>query len=181
MKEDKMAVLLIDMQPYFTRCLARKERKKIISAQRELLDWCAGKDIPVVVLEFNGFGDTIRILKKEFGKIPRCGTIVKERNDGFHGTELLDHLRALDVETLLLTGINAGACVKDTAKSAISHGFKIITCEKLISGSYYHREAEIVTWYKKKGEFHEDLETLIKTRKETKKKSRIKGFLKRFA
>ena len=53
------AVILIDMQSGFIDEIEANKRAEIISGQISILKECAEKDIPVIVLEFKTYGETI--------------------------------------------------------------------------------------------------------------------------
>jgi N-carbamoylsarcosine amidase len=52
--------------------------------------------------------------------------IVKKRASAFHGTHLAGMLRALNVDTVIVTGTTASACVRNTVEDAIADGFRPI-------------------------------------------------------
>jgi N-carbamoylsarcosine amidase len=52
--------------------------------------------------------------------------IVKKRASAFHGTHLAGMLRALGVDTVIVTGTTASACVRNTVEDAIADGFRPI-------------------------------------------------------
>ena len=51
----------------------------------------------------------------------------------FHGTPLADILRALEVESLAVTGTVTQICVEETAREAFHHGFKTTMVEDAVS------------------------------------------------
>jgi maleamate amidohydrolase len=59
---------------------------------------------------------------------PEPGDIVIAKNypSGFFGTTLASTLRALDVDTVILTGCSTSGCVRATAVDAIQHGFRLV-------------------------------------------------------
>ena len=68
--------------------------------------------------------------------------IVKKRASAFHGTMLAGLLRACDVDTVILTGTTASACVRNTAEDAIAEGFRPIIPRETIGD----RIAGAVEW-----------------------------------
>jgi N-carbamoylsarcosine amidase len=50
--------------------------------------------------------------------------IVKKRASAFHGTYLAGFLRAAQVDTVIVTGVTAAACVRNTVEDAIAEGFR---------------------------------------------------------
>jgi N-carbamoylsarcosine amidase len=58
--------------------------------------------------------------------LPGEHVIVKKRASAFHGTHLAGMLRALGVDTVIVTGTTASACVRNTVEDAIADGFRPI-------------------------------------------------------
>ncbi|MBI3968522.1 MAG: isochorismatase family protein [Chloroflexi bacterium] len=52
--------------------------------------------------------------------------IVKKRASAFHGTYLAGFLRAAGVDTIIVTGTTASACVRNTVEDGIAEGFRPI-------------------------------------------------------
>lgn len=68
--------------------------------------------------------------------------IVKKRASAFHGTMLAGLLRAADVDTVIITGTTASACVRNTVEDAIAEGFRPIIPRETIGD----RIAGAVEW-----------------------------------
>lgn len=164
----KLAVLLIDMHDSFLKEVAEEEREREIPYQLDVLNYCKDNNIPVIVLEYELYGETVPVLKKKVDSLPVKEYITKSYDDGFfklkpnikpfqsYGrptklhdddflkTELEDKLRAYGVDSILLMGINASGCVLKTAKSAVKLGFKIITSKDLIADPDWHVTGGII-------------------------------------
>ncbi len=150
-KNDKLAVVLVDMQNVFV-CSLNKTADRIIANQIKVINWCVEKDIPLIVLEFKGLRSTIKVLGDEISKIAQTKTFIKEKTDGFSNADLAVHLNTLGVNTLFLMGIYADACVRDTAKGARKAGFKIITSDEVIAHPWSdHLNKHEVAWYRERG------------------------------
>ena len=146
------AALLIDMQPEFVRLLEEQTRMRLVTAQAMVIRHCARHDIPLVVIELARRGITIDELYGDINHVPRLARITKTGNSGFFGTGLQVTLKKLNVESLLLMGVNASACVMLTATGAISRGYTVITAPDLIADeqSILPYEAAVTdTWYRK--------------------------------
>ncbi len=81
------------------------------------------KKIPAEVLRSGS--DLVEIderVKPEKGEY----VIVKKRASAFHGTPLAGILRSLGVDTVIVTGTTASACVRNTVEDAIADGFRPI-------------------------------------------------------
>ena len=59
-------------------------------------------------------------------------TLLKKRASAFHGTELAGILRANGVDTIIVTGVTASACVRETICDGIADGFRTIAAREAI-------------------------------------------------
>ncbi len=59
-------------------------------------------------------------------------TLIKKRASSFHGTYLAGYLRAAGVDTILVTGVTASACVRETICDGIADGFRTIAVKEAI-------------------------------------------------
>lgn len=59
-------------------------------------------------------------------------TLLKKRASAFHGTELAGILRANGVDTILVTGVTACACVRQTVCDGLAEGFRTIAVREAI-------------------------------------------------
>jgi nicotinamidase-related amidase len=64
---------------------------------------------------------------------PEDTVIEKYGYGAFYNTTLSDRLRALDVETVVITGTVTQICVDETARGAFNYGFKAITVADAVS------------------------------------------------
>lgn len=58
--------------------------------------------------------------------------LVKKRASAFHGTYLAGYLRAAGVDTILVTGVTASACVRETICDGLADGFRTIAVKECI-------------------------------------------------
>jgi len=65
---------------------------------------------------------------------PRSGemVIVKKRASAFHGTYLSGFLKAAGVDTVVVTGVTAAACVRNTVEDALAEGFRPIVVRECV-------------------------------------------------
>lgn len=68
--------------------------------------------------------------------------IVKKRASAFHGTYLAGFLRAAGVDTIIVTGTTASACVRNTVEDGIAEGFRPIVVRECVGD----RIAGAVEW-----------------------------------
>lgn len=58
--------------------------------------------------------------------------LIKKRASAFHGTYLAGFLRAAGVDTILVTGVTASACVRETVCDGLADGFRTIAVKECI-------------------------------------------------
>lgn len=58
--------------------------------------------------------------------------LIKKRASSFHGTYLAGYLRAAGVDTIIVTGVTASACVRETICDGIADGFRTIAVRECI-------------------------------------------------
>ena len=58
--------------------------------------------------------------------------LIKKRASAFHGTYLAGFLRAASVDTILVTGVTASACVRETVCDGLAEGFRPIAVKEAI-------------------------------------------------
>jgi len=98
-----------------------------------------GKKIPAEVLKA---GSEAVEIDSRLAPRPDEHIIVKKRASAFHGTMLAGLLRAADVDTVIVTGTTASACVRNTVEDAIAEGFRPIVPRETIGD----RIAGAVEW-----------------------------------
>lgn len=57
---------------------------------------------------------------------PIDSVLVKTRDSAFHGTDLAQRLRTLDVRTVVLCGISTESCIHGTSVDAYAHDFRVV-------------------------------------------------------
>ncbi len=146
-KIGNLAVLLIDMQECFLKNIDYEERMREIPYQIEVLDYCKEKSVPVFVLEYKNKGPTTKVLKEKVDSLEKKVYVTKSYDDGFTCTDLAEQLKVYNINTLLLMGVNATACVVATAYGALNAGFNIMTSKDLIADQSGLGSEEGVRWY----------------------------------
>lgn len=164
MRQDKLAVVLVDMQDFFLKRVTKENCERIIPNQIKVINFCIKRKVPFIVLEYKKRGDTTKVLKEKIRKLPNVEVIVKEHNGGFTNTNLAEILEELKTRSILLMGINASGCVQDTAIGALHREYKILTASTVIA-SFSERDRNLATskkWYSRKGKYFESTEDLLK-------------------
>ena len=95
--------------------------------------------IPVEVLKA---GSDVAAIDERIAPLSGEHVIVKKRASAFHGTYLAGFLRANDVDTVIVTGVTASACVRNTIEDAIADGFRPIAVRECVGD----RIAGAVEW-----------------------------------
>ncbi len=88
-----------------------------------------GKKIPGEVLRAGT--ETVEI-DTRLERQPDELVIVKKQASGFRGTNLNAYLNAAGVDTVVITGTTASACVRATAEDAIAEGFRPIVVRECV-------------------------------------------------
>ncbi len=95
--------------------------------------------IPVEVLAEGSEGVKI---DDRIAPLPNEMVIVKKRASGFNGTYLSGYLKACGVDTIIVTGVTAAACVRHTIEDGIAEGFRPIAVRECVGD----RIAGAVEW-----------------------------------
>ena len=98
-----------------------------------------GKKIPAEVLRAGS--DAVQI-DDRLERRPDELLIVKKQASGFRGTNLTSYLNACGVDTVVVTGATASACIRATVEDAIADGFRPIIVRECIGD----RIAGAVEW-----------------------------------
>lgn len=170
----RFAVILIDMQYGFYErgeVTNTPGLQSLVHKQMDLLRWATQNDIPVIVYEFITFGKTdqrlISILEGH------DYTVIEKITDGAFDDEMslkpsLKYLEKFNVDSLIVAGINGGACVVSTINGAIHNNFNVIISSDLIGDLNVNPPTyPNDTWYgylfgdKNKYVFFKDLEEII--------------------
>ncbi len=164
----KPALLVIDMANAWTRpdhAFSCSDMETIIPAHEALLQAFRAKGLPIIFtttaydVTDGAISDAGLWLHKipaedlsvgsEAVEIddrisPRSGEIVitKKRASAFHGTYLAGMLQAAGVDTLVITGVTASACVRNSVEDAIADGFRPIVVREAVGD----RIAGAVAW-----------------------------------
>ena len=86
--------------------------------------------IPVDVV--NQEDEDIWAIDSRIAPIAGEQVLIKKRASSFHGTYLAGFLRAASVDTILVTGVTASACVRTTLCDGLAEGFLTIAVRECI-------------------------------------------------
>jgi nicotinamidase-related amidase len=86
--------------------------------------------IPVEVVD--QADETLWAIDSRIAPIAGEQLLIKKRASAFHGTYLAGFLRAAGVDTILVTGVTASACVRTTLCDGLAEGFRTIAVRECI-------------------------------------------------
>ncbi|MEM7017899.1 MAG: isochorismatase family cysteine hydrolase [Pseudomonadota bacterium] len=158
------AIIIIDMLEDFFRDGPLLDIRSELTAQiNRLTRWGRAKNLPVIWIRQafkEDLSDAYLVMRKNNIHITIEGTqgcqvldeldksvddyeIVKKRYSAFFGTTLDDLLERLNVNTLILAGINTHACVRTTAIDAYQRDLEIMMPHECIAS--YDAEHHAIT------------------------------------
>lgn len=146
---DNAALVIIDMQPYFVTRAGndkdeenKKKVKEIIKTQIEAIKLARASQIPIVFIEYEGFGDTNEELKKATEGYSDVKHILKDTEgmlsyNNNHTPEVIEYLSSKKVGHLIIIGANGGACVQESITSSLDHSYNVTAFSKGIADFNY--------------------------------------------
>lgn len=150
---NKYALLVIDMQnAYFHNDALAQKKALLLKNANELLEAAVAADIAIfnIVTEhkrdrstwslnmlddgqgylFEGEPDTKLV---EGLEVSRAVQLTKTRDSAFFETNLLDSLKSLDINTVILLGVSTHSCVLYTAADAYARNLKVVLATDAIA------------------------------------------------
>lgn len=143
----KKALLIIELlQDFFKEGLLAEHRERLVASVNELVDAAHEQGVPVIWIrqEYKAdLSDAPLYNRKKNKPITIEGTdgskflpelhqaendyrIVKKRFSAFFGTELEKILKQLEIDTLIISGVNTMTCVRVTAIDAYQRDYEVI-------------------------------------------------------
>lgn len=159
-------VLIVDMQPFFLQRIESLKVKYLLSSHVQFLKKYSEK-FPIYCLEavhenkYGVYGQTMPQIRDFLSKTK---VFNKKVSDGLHDNLTFEEmLRSENLESLLITGVNANVCVKDTAESIKKKlGIQVIGARPLLeTSSYITGMDEARQWFKKEGYYFDSYQELI--------------------
>ncbi|WP_286930086.1 MULTISPECIES: cysteine hydrolase family protein [Aeromicrobium] len=160
------ALVIIDLQEDFLDPPdLREQRSDIVRAVQRWTDWARDHDVPIVevrtvlpedkstwalnmrdddqpvVLEGTKGAETLT----ELDLRPDL-ELTKRRDDAFHGTDLLERLRELGVDELVLAGVVTEACIAMTAATAYAHDFRVQIADGAVTSADEKAHVAALKW-----------------------------------
>jgi maleamate amidohydrolase len=151
---EKPALLLVDMINGFTHaeCPLGAECEDVIAANAELLTAFRAKGLPVfytTVVFHNDqqatvFREKINALNlltpdSDWVKVDsklamQDGEVLIEKQwaSSFHKTDLDEQLRAIDVDSLVVTGLTTSGCVRATVVDGLQYDYRVVVAKEAV-------------------------------------------------
>ena len=124
--QHKTAVLVIDIQKFYFPggSLPLVEPEKAAANAVLLIDQARKENIPVIFVKHKSSSGMD--MPDMINPLPGEAIFVKEEANSFLGTGLLDHLRKMQTDTLVICGMQTHMCVEAAVRAAHDYGFKVI-------------------------------------------------------
>ncbi len=138
---DDLAVLVIDMQYGFLKHIDAYQRRALVRNQIRVLRHCEEFDIQTWKIELpkRNFGETAEPIRNALKRVPRDWSWAKESDSVFSPLEarcFAGELQRKGIRTIFLMGLNADACVYDSAFDAYHLGFEVATHHTVIGAPF---------------------------------------------
>jgi nicotinamidase-related amidase len=148
----KIALVVVDMQPKYLSDIPIAAQEGIIAGITDVI--CAGQNqgMSVAVVEY---ADSGRV-RNMVATLPRRNRrlITKSHCSAFRGTSLGRFLRSHGVDTIVVAGVHASFCIRETAIDAIEIGYRVVTAPDLIADNPMLDVATMWKWYGKHTTFY---------------------------
>jgi|APSaa5957512622_1039677.scaffolds.fasta_scaffold39586_2 nicotinamidase-related amidase len=124
---------------------------KMVQSQISVLDYFASNNIPVVNFrnrfQLKDTGPVLPEILEVVGKNSKPKNLVKESNSGFTNSLFEDHLSECNRDHLILMGVNAYACVKETAEDALKKGYRFSVSWDLVGNPKNISQYDSFSWF----------------------------------
>ncbi len=159
----KLGVVVVDMQPKYLGDINVVARECLISGIEDLIRSCKRRGLPVAVVEYADSGKTIIKVRRSVTTLPRNQrkVITKWHCSAFNGTKLGAFLRSQGVGTIIVAGVHASYCVRETVDDAIKAGYRVITAPDLIADNPTLSTRAMWKWYGQNTTFYAHSAELI--------------------
>ncbi len=152
----KLGVVIIDMQPRYLADITTDSRDGIVAGIGDLTTLCKKHNLPIAVIEYADSGKTITAVRNLIKPVPNRNrrVITKYHCSGFQGTTLDRFLKLRDVDTIVIVGVHASYCIRETAVAAIEAGYRVTTAPDLIADNSIASIKKMWSWYKENTTFY---------------------------
>jgi nicotinamidase-related amidase len=180
------AFIIIDMQEDFFKdnFILNQKKSSLIKKINELINICRISKTPLIwvtqefeedlsdaflVMRENNIHKTIigtegcKILN-DLNKNTNDLSIIKKRYSAFYKTSLEENLQALNIDTLILAGINTHACIRMAAVDAYQRDYKVILARECMDSydeAFQNESLRYLTGYISKALFNKDIQEIL--------------------
>jgi len=145
------AGLIIDMQDEFCRGMPYKLIRRVINSQHMVFNYLKENNLPLYVVKYTDSGDLVSPLNTIVDSY-KHKLFEKKVNDAYYSKNKQGTLEEISkndhVDSFIIMGLNATACVGDTTKSLLKNNHKVYTSLDLISDWCQHSTPEnYIHWY----------------------------------
>ncbi len=123
----KTALLVIDVQEG-TAADKPFQLDQLVTHINALVERFRAAKAPVIFVRHEGEGEFVGIFPADGEKVIR-----KKFNSAFRETDLADHLSWLNIDTVVVTGMQTQYCIDTTVRVAFELGLKVVVPEGLHS------------------------------------------------
>lgn len=161
-----LALVLIDLQEDFLAPPAmREQREQLVRGVQRWIDWARHDDVPIIEIRtvLPHDPDTWALnMREDDQPVVLEGTpgsqwlaelsttpdvsVVKRRDDAFHGTDLVERLQELGVDRIVVGGVSTEACIAMTAASAYAHDIHVSIAAGAVTSADAEAHGAALTW-----------------------------------
>lgn len=135
---DKTAVIIVDMQSYFTTQQGAPESRSnkskvrdVLTKQVALIEWAKARSLPVIIIEYEDIGPTFPILTNALSGYSNNRHFLKSRAGIFNDYDpfsksLSRFLRTEGIDNIIIAGANGGDCVQESIINSLEKNYDII-------------------------------------------------------
>lgn len=151
MSSTQSALMIIDMQDQFVlrggKALSRENGNAVTAAideQIRAIEHAKKANLPIVIVEYFGYGPTNSRLKEAVAGYAKAKTILKSTDgifdhDNVYKRDLASFLFQEKVKTLMVLGANGGACVRQSIAGALQANCSVISTERGVADFNYRK------------------------------------------
>ena len=124
--QQKTAVLVIDIQKFYFPggSIPLVEPEKAAANAAMVIEKARSNHVPVIFIQHNSpTGMEMSDITKP---LPGETVFTKKEYNSFYGTGLLEHLKKLEADTLVICGMQTHMCVEAAVRAAHDYGFKVV-------------------------------------------------------
>jgi len=145
----KLGLVVVDMQPKYLDDIPVEAQAGIVAGVADILVAAKKIQMPVALIEYADSGRTIPAVRRLIMTVPRDRrrVITKWHPSAFASTRLDGFLRSQGVNVLIIAGVHAHCCVRETAGDAVKAGYPVVTAPDLIADNPSISVRETWKWY----------------------------------